>query len=334
MAYFGPETTGDAVVSCFPEQVKGKTFLINGCVPGGLGSQIAVSLAKAGPARLWLLAHAGDADQLQTVMTEIGDLDASIQVTMTLMDPAKLGSVSAAAQEILGDAKSTPHIDALFNIQTGMPRPDYCKTEDGQEYLWQVNFLSQFLLTTQILDKVLSAGGRVINTSSSANKISGVRFHDVQFEEPDSYDQWTAYGQSKTAAILFTAALNARHASAAFGGPHGFRSYAVHPGGVKTKLQEQLSEETLSKAFEATRRRFGEETAKDFFRWKTLAAASSTPLRAALDRSLASRAGMWLEDGDLHEHSIHLDPRATDIEDAGRLWKLAETLIAERLKGI
>ncbi|GJD04151.1 short-chain dehydrogenase [Colletotrichum higginsianum] len=319
MAYFGPETTGDAVVSCFPEQVKGKTW--------GLGSQIAVSLAKAGPARLWLLAHAGDAYQLQPVLKEIGDLDASIEVTMTLMDPARLCSVSAAAQEILGDAKTT-HIDALFNVQTGMPRPDHCKTEDGQEYLWQVNFLSQFLLTTKILDKVLSAGGRVINTSSSANKISGVRFHDVQFGEPDSYDQWTAYGQSKTAAILFTAALNARHASAS-GGPHGFRSYAVHPGGVKTKLQEQLSEETLNKAFEATRRRFGEETARDFFRWKTLAAASSTPLRAALDRSLASRAGMWLEDGDLHEHSIHLDPRATAVEDAERLWRLAETLIAE-----
>ncbi|GJC84087.1 retinol dehydrogenase 12 [Colletotrichum liriopes] len=301
-------------------------LLINGVSPGGIGAGIAISLARSSPSRLILLAKADDASHLQTIKDEIKIRDATVAVTVMILNPSELSSVRSAAQKILGNPDIV-HIDGVINVQTEMPRP-FTKTEDGHEYLLQTNYLSQFLLTTKVLPKILSATRpRVVNISSSANKISGMRFHDLNFEETGSYEPWTAYGQTKTAAILFTVALNSRFGSSQH---PGFRSYAVHPGGVKTKLQEQLSEDALKKAYEATKQRFGELTANDFFRWKTLPAAVSTPLRAVLDPLLPSREGVWLEDCELYEKSIHLAAHATDLGYAERLWNMSEELVGEK----
>ncbi|KZL84016.1 short-chain dehydrogenase [Colletotrichum incanum] len=328
MADFGAETTGDAVVSHFPKQIQGRTFLINGVTPGGIGAGIAISLARSSPSRLVLLAKADDANQLQDIVDEIKTRDASVAVTAMISNPSELSSVRSAAEKILGNPDII-HIDVVINVQTEMPRP-FTKTGDGHEYLLQTNYLSQFLLTTKVLPKILSAARpRIVNISSSANQISGMRFDDLNFEQTGSYEPWTAYGQTKTAAILFTVALNSRLASSQH--PE-FRSYAVHPGGVKTKLQEQLSDDALKKAYEATKLRFGELTANDFFRWKTLSAAISTPLRAALDPLLPSRDGMWLEDCELYEESVHLADHATDLGYAQRLWNMSEELVSEKPK--
>ncbi|KAK2057702.1 NAD(P)-binding protein, partial [Colletotrichum caudatum] len=294
--------------------------------PGGIGAEIAVSLAEASLSRLILITTPDDASGLQPVLEEIKRRDASVVATILTANPSSLSSVRNSGQNILTDP-SVSQIDVVINIPTEMPRP-YTKTEDGLEYLLHTNYLSQFLLTNKILPKVLLAERpRIINVSSSANKIAGMRWHDLNFEEPGSYEPWTAYGQTKTAAILFTVALNARLISAQ---QPSFRSYAVHPGGVKTKLQENLSEDSLKKAFEGTKKRFGEETANEFFRWKTLSAASSTPLRAALDPDLANREGLWLEDCELLRESVHLDARATDLQSAQRLWEMSEELIKEK----
>lgn len=291
--------------------------------PGGIGSEIVISLAEAIPSGLVLIATADDATGLQPVLEEIKSRDASIKAAVLTANPASFSSVRHLGQHILAD-KSIPYIDVVINIPMEMPQP-YTKTEDGMEYLLQTNYLSQFLLTNKILPKVLSAQRpRVVNISSSANRIAGLRWDDLNFEETDSYEPWVAYGQTKTAAILFSVALNARHISAQ---RPNFRSYAVHPGGVKTKLQETLTEDSLQKAFQATKERFGEETAKEFFRWKPLSVASSTPLRAALDPSLADRDGIWLEDCELLQASVHLDIRATDQESSQRLWAMSEELV-------
>ncbi|KXH57051.1 short-chain dehydrogenase [Colletotrichum nymphaeae SA-01] len=327
MVDFGAETTAATVVSHFADQTRGKTFLINGVSPRAIGAEIAVSLAEASPLMLILICNStDDASGLRPVLEEITRRDASIVVTILTTNPASLSSVRSLGQDILIDP-SVSQIDVVINIPTEMPRP-YNITEDGIEYLLHTNYLSQFLLTTTILPKVLLAErSRVINISSSANKIAGMRWHDLSFEEPGSYDPWTAYGQTKTAAILFTVALNAKIVSVQ---RPSFRSYAVHPGGVKTKLQETLSEDSLRKAFEGTKKRFGEETANEFFRWKTLSVASSTPLRAALDPFLVNQNGIWLEDCNILEESVHLDARATDLQSAQRLWDMSEELSKEK----
>ncbi|TFV34164.1 hypothetical protein E4K10_45185 [Streptomyces sp. T1317-0309] len=44
---------------------------------------------------------------------------------------------------------------------------------------------------------------RVVQVSSSAHLLAGVDFEDIHFTRRP-YDPWIAYGQSKTAIILFT----------------------------------------------------------------------------------------------------------------------------------
>ncbi|TLD20278.1 hypothetical protein PspLS_08703 [Pyricularia sp. CBS 133598] len=322
MTEFGSETTAEAVVKQFPDQVQGRTFVLNGVSPGGIGAEIAARLAEANPSRLFLIANNDDSTASQSLLDEVKGRHATVTITVITGNPSSISSVKQAAEEILtcGDVG---HIDVLMNIPIEMPRA-YTETEDGFEYLLQTNYLSQFFFTNTIMPKVLKAERpRIINISSSANKIAGMRWHDLNFKEPGSYEPWTAYGQTKTAAILFTTALNAKFGRQG----QNLCSYAVHPGGVRTKLQEQLSSDALEKAFEGTKKRFGEETAKEFFRWKTLSAAGSTPLRAALDPSLPSKAGFWLEDCELLEESIHLHARATNLDEANRLWELSNSLL-------
>lgn len=297
--------------------------VLNGVSPGGIGAEIAACLAQANPSSLIVVANDNGSTTLQSLLGEVNGPNASVAISVIAAHPSSISGVRQAAQDIIA-RQDVENIDVLMNIPTEMPRA-YTETEDGLEYLLQTNYLSQFLFTNMIMPKLLKAQRpRVINVSSSANKIAGMRWHGVNFKEAGSYEPWTAYGQTKTAAILFTTALNAK-----FGGQgRDLRSYAVHPGGVRTKLQEQLSSHALERAFEGTKQRFGEETAKEFFRWKTLSAAGSTPLRAALDPSLPSRAGIWLEDCKLLEESIHLHVRATNLVDANRLWDLSNLLLS------
>jgi NAD(P)-dependent dehydrogenase (short-subunit alcohol dehydrogenase family) len=67
-------------------------------------------------------------------------------------------------------------------------------------------------------------------------------FEDPNFERRD-YDRWSAYGQSKTANILFALALDDR------GRAEGVRAFSLHPGSiVGTGLEKHLSREELRAA--------------------------------------------------------------------------------------
>jgi NAD(P)-dependent dehydrogenase (short-subunit alcohol dehydrogenase family) len=97
---------------------------------------------------------------------------------------------------------------------------------------------------------------RVVNTSSEAHRISPVRFSDinqtpgakVDFDDqprrgmPEGtlrgdgrYEPGVAYGQSKTANILFAVALNRR----------GVKSFAVTPGIIGTGLAREMDEQGI-----------------------------------------------------------------------------------------
>ena len=68
-------------------------------------------------------------------------------------------------------------------------------------------------------------GARVVALSSRGHVRGRVDFEDPKFEHRP-YDKWVAYGQSKTANMLFAVALDGR------GDAHGVRAFAVHPGAI------------------------------------------------------------------------------------------------------
>lgn len=88
----------------------------------------------------------------------------------------------------------------------------YSSTVDGFESQFGVNHLGPFLFTALIYNHIIAGAGgtgtpeipsRIVNISSRGHHISGILFDDVGFSDGKVYDQWKAYGQSKTASILF-----------------------------------------------------------------------------------------------------------------------------------
>lgn len=122
--------------------------------------------------------------------------------------------------------------DQVVIHNAGLMATPYEPTEDGFEPQMAVNHYAPFLFTALIFPKLRTAGtpsdpARIVNVSSVGHAYSPIRFDDLDFEGGKSYNKWLAYGQSKTAPILFSNEI-ARRAKEA-GVP--VVSYSVHPGG-------------------------------------------------------------------------------------------------------
>lgn len=207
------------------------------------------------------------------------------------LDLASLASVRSAAKRI---ADEHPQVDLLFNNAGVMATPGD-PTTDGFEPQLGTNHLGHFLLTGLLADR-LAPGARVINTSSMGHMISGIRWDDPHFRA-SSYDKWQAYGQSKTANILFTIGLASR----------GVTAYAVHPGAIATDLARHLDGDELAFFEEASQ---GEA--------KTIEQGAATLLWAATTAGVPS--GSYVADCRIGEALDH----ATDPAEAERLWSWSE----------
>lgn len=105
---------------------------------------------------------------------------------------------------------------------------DYTLTPEGIESQFGANHIGHFLLTSLLMPRLAAAGpgARIVELSSSGHQLGEVRLDDWNFDNGKTYDPWKAYGQSKTANILFTVSLAEKLAS------KGILAFAVHPGSI------------------------------------------------------------------------------------------------------
>ena len=82
---------------------------------------------------------------------------------------------------------------------------------------------------------------RIVNLSSGGHRGSDIVWDDPNFERRE-YDKFSAYGQSKTANILFSVELDRRLAD------RGVHAYAVHPGMIATELGRHMTEDDFAAA--------------------------------------------------------------------------------------
>lgn len=143
------------------------------------------------------------------------------------LDLADLASVRAFADTFTGDDT----IDVLINNAGLMALPE-SRTADGFEMQLGTNHLGHFALTNLLLPRI---GERVVTVASAAHRMGKIRLHDLNWEQPGSYDRWRAYGQSKLANLLFTSELQRRLTAC---GSHVIAT-AAHPGYAATHLQER-----------------------------------------------------------------------------------------------
>jgi len=149
--------------------------------------------------------------------------------------------------------------------------------------------------------------------------MSPVVFHDIQFEHRP-YDKWLAYGQAKTANVLFAVGLERRL------GARGVHANALHPGGIMTELSRHLQPEDMQFLQARTRG----------MKFKSVEAGAATSVFAATAPELEGRGGLYLED--CHVAAVNDAPDALDgvksyaldPQSAERLWEVSEKLVGER----
>lgn len=210
-----------------PGSIDGKTVIITGANTG-IGKATALELAKRG-ARITIACR--DVKKGNVAKDEIISETGNTNVGCKRLDLCSFASVNEFVKEINSDLD---HIDVLIN-NAGLFAPDDRKvTEDGLEMTMQVNYFSQFLLTTSLLDKLkASAPSRIINVNSWGHKYGDINFEDLNGEK--KYTSFAQYSQSKLAFMLFSKQLCKNLQGVAV------TVNSLDPGNVKTDLTRSVT---------------------------------------------------------------------------------------------
>jgi len=296
--------------------IRDKIVLTTGVTQGGLGATFVETIAAHKPRLLILAGRSVAKVQLTADKITSEPENAGVEVRILQLDLASQAQIRSAAKEVL--AYPEGRIDVLVNSAGIMAGP-YKRTADGLENNFGSNHIGHFLFTNLVMPSLLAAPApRVVSVSSDGHRLSGIRFDDPGFRGGDVYEQWAAYGQSKTANILFARSLATKL------GPRGLKAYSLHPGVTfGTSLAPEFKEEDLE-ALKEMDRGIGWDREFDV---KTLDECAATHVVAAFDARLEGYNGVYLENGNV---SDDVQATATRQGDDERLWKLSEELVGEK----
>jgi len=269
-------------------------------------------------------------DQEKASMALAGFQGVEIE-TMDLMSPV---SIDAFAAKFLASGRPL-HI--LVNCAGIMACP-LMRDSRGYEAQFSTNHLGHFQLTARLWPALRQAkGARVVAVSSRGHRYSPVVFEDPNFEHRE-YEPMLAYGQSKTANILFALELDKR------GRAENIRAFSVHPGAiVATGLGRYGSKEQLLKM--GVIDEHGDPILDPLRQLKTVEQGASTGVWCATSPQLAGKGGVYCENNDIasivtnpvpmgpisgadSKGNFGVMPHAVDPEAAERLWTLSLELNA------
>eukprot|EP00026_Physarum_polycephalum_P011733 Phypoly_transcript_11974.p1 GENE.Phypoly_transcript_11974~~Phypoly_transcript_11974.p1 ORF type:complete len:329 (+),score=54.45 Phypoly_transcript_11974:116-1102(+) len=286
----------------------GKNVIITGAFTG-IGHETARVFATRG-ARVFVAGRG--ADRGAKIAEELKKSTNNPNIESLELDLSSLAAVRESANKFL--ALNIP-LHYLVNNAGVMACPKG-KTADGFETQIGVNHLGHFLFTNLLIPRLIQgAPSRVVVLSSSAHTVSSIRWDDINWEKGE-YHEYLAYGQSKTANILFAVELNRRYKD------QGVIANSLHPGFIQTELQRHLNEGVLAKVMAAPGT---QDSTKYSMIPKTIPQGAATTLYAALSPDV-SNGGYFCDDCE-----IATDPPAKDYaldpEAAKKLWTISEKLV-------
>jgi NAD(P)-dependent dehydrogenase (short-subunit alcohol dehydrogenase family) len=319
---FGATSTADEVLSGI--NLQGKRVLVTG-VSAGIGVETARSLAAhgahvVGAARDLTKAEAATAQVRRDATQSRGSFQ------LVELDLASLKSVRNCADELI--AKGEPFDLVIANA--GVMATPFGHTTDGFETQFGTNHLGHFLFVNRIA-RLMRAGSRLVNVSSSGHRYANVDLDDPNFERT-SYEPFVAYGRSKTANILFAVAFDERHRE------RGVRAAAVHPGGIQTELGRHLDPARIGAIIEQMNTQLAAE-GKAPFQWKTIPQGAATSVWAGVVAPADAVGGKYCEnchvgrvvpeDVTISAISEGVRGYALDSTTAAALWKKSEEMVGE-----
>jgi len=314
---FGAETTAEEVVAGV--ELTGKRAIVTGA-SSGIGVETVRALASVG-AEVTLAVR--DLEAGSRKAAEITKATGNAKVHVAFLDLSDHRSVAAFTASWSGPL----HI--LVNNAGVMALPDLQRTAEGWEMQFATNHLGHFALAFGLRDALAAAdNARIVSLSSVGHKRSPVIFDDINFTS-HPYDIGLAYGQSKTANVLFAVEATRRW------GSDGITANAVHPGTIAaTNLSRRLDPSVqahlrasapYAESFDASR-----------VKVKTIEQGAATSVFVATSPLLDGIGGRYFED--CNEARV-LDPDARDTAISGvaayaldptnakRLWELSLALL-------
>jgi NAD(P)-dependent dehydrogenase (short-subunit alcohol dehydrogenase family) len=240
------------------------------------------------------------------------------RVEVEELDLADLNSVAAFVDRFLTSGRQ---VDLLINNAAVMAN-QLTRVGPGWESQFAINHLGHFALTNRLWPALRRDGtARVVSVSSRGHKYSPMHWDDLQWER--GYDKWQAYGQAKTANILFAVELDVR------GRADGVRTFAVYPAGVRSGLQRHLTAEEMHDLGWYD----GAGNLAPMFR--TAAQGAAGEVWAATSPQLNGRGGVYIERCDIAEVADPekeegpqrgVNPWAIERSEALRLWEMSAYL--------
>ncbi len=299
---FGFRSTADDVARGI--DLTGKRVIVTGAA-SGIGIETAQTLAKTG-AELTLAVRNLEAGT--KVAADITATTGNKNILVAPLDLADLTSVYAFVATWSGPL----HI--LVNNAGVMAIPDLQRTSDGWEMQFMTNYLGHFALALGLHDALAADGAaRIVVVASSGHLFSPVVFDDIQYDFR-TYDPRSAYGQSKTATVLFAVGATARWAR------EGITANALNPGAIATNLQ----------------RHNGGKLATPIEQQKTPQQGAATSVLLATSPLLEGIGGHYFENCNeamtvtrRPDNYEGVAAYALSLDNANRLWEASLALLAQ-----
>lgn len=229
---------------------------------------------------------------------------------------ADLASLSAIRDFTDAYLATGNRIDVLI-ANAGIMACPQATTHDGFELQFGTNHLGHFVLVNRLMPLLATdRDARIVILSSAAHRHSDVSLDDPNFDHTP-YDEWAAYGRSKTANALFALELDRRLRD------RNIRAISVHPGVIETELMRHLTPDTSKRSGARKMQR------------KTVAQGAATTVWAGFSAAADHVGGKYCEDCAVSP--VIDDPRqrpgvmryATDAQTARQLWSLSEDMVGE-----
>jgi NAD(P)-dependent dehydrogenase (short-subunit alcohol dehydrogenase family) len=308
--HFDWQSTAGEVAS--EVDLTGRRVIVTGGA-SGIGIETARALAGAGADVTLAVRDTGAGDR---IAVEIAESEGNNNVHVRPLDLADRTSVRQFAEEWHGP------LHVLINNAGMMASPEQ-HTSEGWELQFATNHLGHFALARDLHKALAEAGNaRIVSLSSSAHRLSPVVFEDIDFERR-AYDPWLAYGQSKTANVLFAVEATKRWAG------DGITANALMPGAIRTHLQRYVENDP------ATIERWAKAEREGNF-WKSTEQGAATSVLLATSPLLEGIGGRYFEDcneapvDDTEGGRTGVRSYALDADAAKRLWDLSVSMVESR----
>ena len=250
-AKFGTTSTAEEVLAGV--SLSGRRILVTG-VSAGIGMETTRALLAHGATVVGTARNLDKAEAASEQIRAQPALGAGLELVE--LDLASLASVRSCANSLLSAGLPLDGIIANAGLMAG-PK---AVTADDIEAQFGTNYLGHFVLINRIAG-LLNSGGRVVMVSSAGHRRSDVDLEDPNFQQTP-YNEYLAYGRSKTATILFAVEFDRRFRS------RGIRAAAVHPGAIQTETVQKLIESLGA----------GKDAAVAAYDWKTVPQGAATSI--------------------------------------------------------